>query len=280
MDTKTATELGQYLLSLRKDRGLSLEAAGKRAGISGTYIYKIEKGLRGQPSQKVLISLAEVYGIDPQKLLRQAGYVSAHIAPIPPERIEWAFEAVRRDPAYNDGIRLKAADLPIDAKAFIVELYQKASGRTLLLPTETTQVQEALGGEKRWLQKFGALLSKGAEAILDIADKHLARKQIKQAAVLARTVLRYALCFHCLEHPFSIPAIEKVPTRTKHNPEWTEAEQWNIALTVAGAHSEVVNTEISGWLLCLYRATEGPDGIQAAELRQVVEAIRKYVQRD
>ena len=48
------------------------------------------------------------------------------------ERIEWAFNCVLSDPDYKFGTSLRTSDLGLEAKRFIVEVYEKATGRRLL----------------------------------------------------------------------------------------------------------------------------------------------------
>jgi hypothetical protein len=49
------------------------------------------------------------------------------------ERIEWAFKCVISDPDYKFGTSLTSpGDLSLEAKRFIVEVYEKATGRKLL----------------------------------------------------------------------------------------------------------------------------------------------------
>ena len=60
----------ETLFQLRKDRGLSLREAASAIGISHTYLSALEKGRdprtgnRIVPSQQVLLSICQVYGID------------------------------------------------------------------------------------------------------------------------------------------------------------------------------------------------------------------------
>jgi hypothetical protein len=46
--------------------------------------------------------------------------------------VEKAFEHVSTDPKFRQGTRLKGAHLSVDAKRFIVEMYEKMTGRKLL----------------------------------------------------------------------------------------------------------------------------------------------------
>ena len=49
------------------------------------------------------------------------------------ERIEWAFKCVTTDPQYQFGTSLAAsAELTLEAKRFIIEVYEKATGKKLM----------------------------------------------------------------------------------------------------------------------------------------------------
>jgi hypothetical protein len=48
------------------------------------------------------------------------------------EHLEWAFQCVLSDPEYRFGNRLRGTELTPDAKRFIIEVYEKATGRKLL----------------------------------------------------------------------------------------------------------------------------------------------------
>jgi len=79
-DTKqrpaTLPSLGQYLASIREDRGMKLrevESATKRE-VSNAYLSQIENGKIKKPSPNVLHSLAVVYKINYEQLMTMAGY--------------------------------------------------------------------------------------------------------------------------------------------------------------------------------------------------------------
>ncbi|WP_051142035.1 PAS domain-containing protein [Paucidesulfovibrio longus] len=62
---------GKQLLRLRNASGLSRAALGERAGVTGVYISKMERGL-ASPSFEVIVRLAEVFGVEPaQFFLRE-----------------------------------------------------------------------------------------------------------------------------------------------------------------------------------------------------------------
>jgi transcriptional regulator with XRE-family HTH domain len=53
----------------RKKRGWSYEELGQRLGVSASYMFRLEKGQRQNPSTKVLKSLCELFDIDPSKVM-------------------------------------------------------------------------------------------------------------------------------------------------------------------------------------------------------------------
>lgn len=75
--TEKAT-LGQYLKSIREDRGLKLrqveEASNKE--VSNAYLSQIETGKIEKPSLNVLHILASLYAIDYEDLMERAGYIT------------------------------------------------------------------------------------------------------------------------------------------------------------------------------------------------------------
>ena len=71
--------LGQYLASIRKDRRMTLrevEEATKKE-VSNAYLSQIETDKIQKPSPNVLHALAEIYGIEYEKLMEMAGYIPA-----------------------------------------------------------------------------------------------------------------------------------------------------------------------------------------------------------
>lgn len=71
-------EAGHYLLSLRQEGGFKLSEVSKCVGISAPYLSEIEKGIK-TPSDSVLESLAEFYGIDEDKLFEKYGKIPNHL---------------------------------------------------------------------------------------------------------------------------------------------------------------------------------------------------------
>ena len=124
---------GSYLRALRRGRGLSLKQVEREAGVSNAYLSQIERGLRRPPHPDILKRLAKVYEVFVNDLLIAAGYVEDLAQKgITREKIEQAFEHVIRHPQFRYGTRLKGARLGLDAKRFIVEMYEKMKGEKLL----------------------------------------------------------------------------------------------------------------------------------------------------
>ncbi len=68
-------ELAKTLHGTRTMKGLSLRAIADPAGISPTYLQKLERGDVGDPSPNILYRLSEQLGLDYSDLMRLAGYV-------------------------------------------------------------------------------------------------------------------------------------------------------------------------------------------------------------
>lgn len=62
---------------LRSDRGLSLVEAGKLAGVSASYINRLEMGDRKAPSIPIIEKLADALAVDVSVLLAAAGLISS-----------------------------------------------------------------------------------------------------------------------------------------------------------------------------------------------------------
>jgi transcriptional regulator with XRE-family HTH domain len=122
-----------YLRELRKARGLSLKQVEAKAGVSNAYLSQLERGLRKPPHPDILRRLAKAYEVPVEDLLVAAGYLEDGAEKgITREKIEQAFAHVISDPQFRYGTRLKGVRLGFEAKRFIVEMYERMSGRNLL----------------------------------------------------------------------------------------------------------------------------------------------------
>ncbi|MET9621649.1 MULTISPECIES: XRE family transcriptional regulator [unclassified Streptomyces] len=84
-------DVAPQLRGLRRRRGLTLEAAAQRAGLSPAHLSRLETGRR-QPSLPMLLALARIYGTTVSELLGE----------VPPER-DPIVRAGRSEPVEADG---------------------------------------------------------------------------------------------------------------------------------------------------------------------------------
>jgi len=102
------------------------------AQVSNAYLSQNERSLRNPPHPDILKRLARVYEVTHRELLIAAGYLEDPEEQVKRERIEKAFQHVTTDPHFKHGTRLKGGHLGLDAKRFIVEMYEKMTNRKLL----------------------------------------------------------------------------------------------------------------------------------------------------
>jgi transcriptional regulator with XRE-family HTH domain len=126
-------ELGHYLRELRRRKRISLRQVQQETGASGSYLSQVEQGKR-HPSGDLLRKIAPTYGASVKDLLTMAGYLDEpEVKMSDQERIEWAFKCVVSDPDYQYGTSLMPpSGLSLEAKRFIVEVYERATGRKLM----------------------------------------------------------------------------------------------------------------------------------------------------
>ena len=125
-------DFGEYLRGLRTEQRLSLREVEERAGVSSSYIAQIERGLRRPPGADILKKLAPVYNVPIRDLLKTAGYLKEEAVELSEEEeVEMAFQYVMNDPRYKSGTRIKGG-LTTEVKRFIIEMYEKATGKKLL----------------------------------------------------------------------------------------------------------------------------------------------------
>ncbi|ANW17220.1 helix-turn-helix domain-containing protein [Streptomyces clavuligerus] len=93
-------DVAPRLRDLRRLRGLTLEAAAQRAGLSPAHLSRLETGRR-QPSLPMLLSLARIYGTTIAELLGESAPQSDPVV-----------RAGRREPAAADGWTYHQAGVP------------------------------------------------------------------------------------------------------------------------------------------------------------------------
>ena len=125
-------EIGPLLRRLRGET--SLRDVGRLTGISNSYLSQIERGDR-RPGPNVLKRLGSLYGVDVQDLLQRAGFLEnpddMAARDDEPQEVERAYQYVLTDPKFRVGTR-PSGPLSLEAKRFIVEMYERFTGKRLL----------------------------------------------------------------------------------------------------------------------------------------------------
>lgn len=123
-------ELADYLKKLRGD--LSIRQVAEKTGISNAYLSQLESQKRKKPHPDVLQKLADFFDVPILELFEKAGYLKeGEIEETQEQKIEKAFAHVISDPTFKCGTRVKG-EYDLDAKRFIIEMYEKATKRKLL----------------------------------------------------------------------------------------------------------------------------------------------------
>jgi transcriptional regulator with XRE-family HTH domain len=123
---------GEYLRALRLEKRYSLREVEELSGVSNSYLGLIERGQRPIPGADILKKLAPVYDVPVRDLLAVAGYLREEDISLSEEdEVEMAFRYVMNDPRYKSGTRIKGG-VTTEVKRFIVEMYEKATGKKLL----------------------------------------------------------------------------------------------------------------------------------------------------
>lgn len=65
-------KFGDYLRELRESRGLTLREVEKIARVSNAYLSQIERDKRSIPNLKILMRLADAYGVSLEELVKAA----------------------------------------------------------------------------------------------------------------------------------------------------------------------------------------------------------------
>jgi len=127
-----AENFGEYLRTLRLEKRYSIREVEELSGVSNSYLGLIERGQRPIPGADILKKLAPVFDVPVRDLLAVAGYLKEEDISLSEEdEVEMAFRFVMNDPRYKSGTRIKGG-LNTEVKRFIVEMYEKATGKKLL----------------------------------------------------------------------------------------------------------------------------------------------------
>ena len=123
----------EYLKSLREKQRLSLREVEQESKVSNAYIAQIERGDRPPPSPDILRKLAPVYKITVKELLEAAGYLDEPETKVSEEeRVNRAFAYAVEDPEFEMGTRQPPEGMSLEAKKYIISIYEKVMKRKLL----------------------------------------------------------------------------------------------------------------------------------------------------
>ena len=111
---------------------MTLRRVEAETGISNPYLSQLERGER-RPGPRVLKRLASFYGVSAHDLLQRAGHLEdAGISAVDEaSEVERAYQFVLSDQRFRMGTRPRGV-ITIEAKRFIVEMYERLTGKRLL----------------------------------------------------------------------------------------------------------------------------------------------------
>lgn len=126
-------DFGEYLKALREKQRMSLRDVERECGVSNSYMGQIEQGKKPPPHPNILKKLAPVYHVPVYELMRAAGYLDEEQRQWSEmEQLRWAVNTIQLDPEYVFGVRLDVEELTPQVMRFIVQVYEKATGKKLL----------------------------------------------------------------------------------------------------------------------------------------------------
>lgn len=124
---------GEYVRELRKQNRLTLKQAEKLGVASNAYLSQLERGRRKRPHPDILKRMSDAYHVPLKELLIAAGYLGPETeTKSPRDRVEDAYDQVQNDTRISHGTRRKGLKLSLEAKRYIVEMYENLTGRKLL----------------------------------------------------------------------------------------------------------------------------------------------------
>jgi len=124
---------GEYLKALREKQRMSARDVERECGVSNSYVGQIEHGKRPPPHPNVLKKLAPLYHVSVYELMRAAGHLDEEQEQWSEmEQLRWAVNTIQVDPEYAFGARLNVEGLTPEVMRFIVQVYEKTTGKKLL----------------------------------------------------------------------------------------------------------------------------------------------------
>jgi transcriptional regulator with XRE-family HTH domain len=108
---------GQRLRALRRAQGLALTELAERAGVSASYLSRVERGMRGMPGVPILRRLASALGVSLDRLIALEDDRTAAGAAHEPPALYGVPDPIRRQ--LEEGIALLTPDDWADLEALL-----------------------------------------------------------------------------------------------------------------------------------------------------------------
>ncbi len=123
--------LADRLKAARKRKNLSERDLEKISGVPYTTIWRLENGRTNEPRLGLLRKLAAALDTSIDYLAGSTQSTESDPSLLEVDKVERAYEFVRGDPDFQFGTKIRG-EMSIEAKRFIVELYEKATGKKIL----------------------------------------------------------------------------------------------------------------------------------------------------
>ena len=123
--------LADRLKAARRRKQWSQRDLARESGVPYTTIWRLENGRTAEPKLGVLQRLSDALDTSIDYLVGSSQSMESDSALLEVDKVERACEFARGDPDFQFGTRVRG-ELSIEAKRFIVELYEKATGKKLL----------------------------------------------------------------------------------------------------------------------------------------------------
>jgi transcriptional regulator with XRE-family HTH domain len=140
LDSAQQLEFGKHIKSLRLNSHKTQSEVAEDVGVSVGYISTLESGTRNPPTVHVLEKLAKSFKVSEKDLKAAAGYFNEDkIGNLDKDRIDWGFQLACKDPIFEFGKSNIYKPMSLETKVFIIELYEKATGRKILTTDEVNK---------------------------------------------------------------------------------------------------------------------------------------------
>lgn len=134
---KSEYPFGQYLKSLREQKGVSLIDVEKATGLSNAYLSQLETGARRRlPTPERLHLLGDFYNVSMKELLEKAGYYEAkEVKETFKDSVDNDFLHIIHDPQFHTGHRIHPNQISTDIKRYVIEMYSYCVRKLSIWPT-------------------------------------------------------------------------------------------------------------------------------------------------